>query len=211
MTAPHGRSAPPRLLGAVLAGGEGRRFGGPKAAAAVGGVPMVRRVVDALAAVTPRVVVVSSNPVPEAGPSAASVIPDVTPGKGPLGGLEAALREASVRGLDGVLLLACDLPAVTAELLTSVVDALEGVPAAAPSREGGGIEPLCAAYRAETLAAVERRLSSEDLSLHTLFKDVGGRAIPADELGARAAQLLNVNTPEDRRRAEALLRRGCDG
>jgi molybdopterin-guanine dinucleotide biosynthesis protein A len=169
---------------------------------------MVRRAVDALAAETSRVVVVSSKPVPEAGPAAMSVIPDVTPGKGPLGGLEAALREAAARGLDGVLLLACDLPAVTPALLAKVAEGLENASAVAPSREGGGIEPLCAAYRVETLAAVERRLSSEDLSLHALFRDVGGRASPAEELGESAAQLLNVNTPEDLPRAEALLGRG---
>ncbi len=167
---------------------------------------MVRSSVDAVAEVTSRVVVVSSKPVPEAGP-AATVIPDARPGKGPLAGLQAALREAATRGLDGVLLLACDLPLVTPALLARVAEGLEDAPAAAPSREGGGIEPLCAAYRVETLTAVERHLSSDDLSLHALFRDVGGRSIPAEELEGSATQLLNVNTPEDQRRAEALLGR----
>lgn len=169
---------------------------------------MVRRAVEALAAVTSEVVVVSSVPVPETG---TRVIPDRTVGKGPLGGLEAALREARARGHDGVLLLACDLPMVTSEMLAKVAGALSGSPAAAPSRGSGGIEPLCAAYSLETLAAVERRLSSDDLSLHALFRDVGGQVVPAEDLGARGTELVNVNTPEDRRRAEALLRDRSDG
>jgi CTP:molybdopterin cytidylyltransferase MocA len=44
--------------GLLLAAGEGRRFGGPKQLAAVGGRPLVEHALDALTAVLPRVVVV---------------------------------------------------------------------------------------------------------------------------------------------------------
>jgi molybdopterin-guanine dinucleotide biosynthesis protein A len=196
-----------RLLGAVLAGGEGRRFGGPKAGVLVGGVPMVRRAVEAMAAVTDEVVVVSSVPVPEAG---VPRLADRTPGKGPLGGLEAALREASARGREGVLLLACDLPLVRSSLLRAVAGALGGAPAVAPRREGGGVEPLCAAYALEVLGAVARRLSSADLSLHALFREVGGRLVDAELPEGSRDAFLNVNTPDDRRVAEARLREGED-
>lgn len=198
-----GGGAAPLLLGAVLAGGAGRRFGGRKAGALVGGRPMVRRAVEALAAVTGDVVVVSPTPVPEGG---VPVVADRTPGKGPLGGLEAALHEAAARGRDGVLLLACDLPLMRPWLLEAVARALRGVRAAAPKREGGGIEPLCAAYSLDVLEAVERRLASADLSLHALFRDVGGRAIDPKPPEAGHDELLNVNTPEDRRLADARVR-----
>jgi len=207
VTDPHLPAAGSRLLGAVVAGGAGRRFGRPKAGAQVAGAPMVQWVVAALATVTSDVVVVSSAPVPGAG---VPVVPDRTPGTGPLGGLESALREADARGLEGVLLLACDMPLVTSDLLDRVATALEGVLAAAPSRGDMGIEPLCAAYRLASLQAVRRRLSSGDLSLHALFRDVGGRVIPREELG-EAGQLLNVNTAEDRSRAEAILLRRRNG
>ena len=111
-----------RLLGAVLAGGRGRRFGGPKAEASVDGIPMVGRAVAALSEVVGEVVVVSSRPV---GPVEATVIPDQTSDAGPLGGLEAALLHARASGYEGVLLLACDLPLVGPELLTAVGAALE--------------------------------------------------------------------------------------
>lgn len=192
-----------RLLGAVLAGGEGGRFGGPKADALVGGLPMVRRAVEAMAAVTDDVVVVSSAPVPDVG---VPVVADRSPGKGPLGGLEAALHEAAARGREGVLLLACDLPLMRPSLLEAVAGALGGSPAAAPRRKGGGIEPLCAAYALEVLDAVVHRLSSSDLSLHALFREVGGRVLGAELPAGGHDALLNVNTPEDRRTAEIRLR-----
>lgn len=194
-----GDDVEPRLLGAVLAGGEGRRFGGRKAGALVAGRAMVRRAVDVVASVTGDVVVVSSTPVPEV---ACAVVADRTPGKGPLGGLEAALHEATARGRTGVLLLGCDLPLMRPPLLRSVARALPGAPAVAPERTGGGIEPLCAAYSLEVLDVVQRRLSSDDLSLHTLFREVGGRVVTVE---AKHYELLNVNTPEDRRRAEVCL------
>lgn len=193
-----------RLLGVVLAGGEGRRFGGPKADEPVAGVSLVRRAVTSLSAVVDQVVVVSSRPVADA---PVEVLPDATPGAGPLGGLQTALETAEERGLDGVFVLACDLPLMDVGLLRSLREALgEDHVALAPQRRGGGVEPLCAIYRVEARAAVEEGLRSDDRSLHALFRDLGGVALGPADLGAPAAEtFLNVNTPADLARAEAAL------
>lgn len=195
----------PRLLGAVLAGGEGRRFGGPKADVAVAGVSLVRRAVETLGRVVDTVVIVSSRPVEDA---PVEVLADAEPGAGPLAGLASALDAAAERGLDGVLVLACDLPLVEARTLTVVRDALAGTDGAvAPRRPGGGVEPLCAAWSVGVRDAVRRRLASEDRSLHALFRDVAGSPIPTGQLPRNAgSSFLNVNTPDDRERAEAALR-----
>lgn len=194
---------PSRLLGAVLAGGEGRRFGGPKAGALVGGLSLLERAVATLREVVADVVVVSSRPVPEIG---VPVIPDRVAGAGPLGGLDAALRAARDRGYEGVLLVACDLPLLSGVVLGRVAEALGDHPAAAPERPTGGIEPLCAAYRVSLLPTVEARLAQEDRSLHALFREARGRAVPATRIDAPESTFLNVNTPDDRVRAEAALR-----
>ena len=187
-----------RLLGAVLAGGLSRRYGRPKHAEVVGGTPMVQRAVALLAPVTEQVVVVSSRPVD--GLDGALVIPDLIEGKGPLGGLHSALHHATNAGLDGVFLLAGDLPLVDAHVVGTLTET-PGHAALAPLRGAEGIEPLCAAYSVDVLAAVERRMESDDLSLHALFREVDGHSL---EMGARA--FLNVNTPADRDRAEAAIR-----
>lgn len=199
--------SPPRLLGAVLAGGEGRRFGGPKADAGLGGKSMVRRAVEALAPVVEDVVILSSRPVAD---TAAPVIPDAAPGAGPLGGLVAALDEAEARGLDGVLLLACDMPLVETGMLARLSAAAEaaGAAAAAPERDGGGLEATCAVYRVSVADVARTRLASGDRSLHGLFRDVEGAILPLASLRADANSFLNVNTPADRERAEAALEPG---
>ena len=195
----------PRLLGAVLAGGEGRRFGGQKGDALVGGVTMVGRAAAALRDWVEDVVVVSSRPLAAA---PARVIPDRVSGAGPLGGLDAALVEAEAMGLDGVFLLACDLPLVSPAVVGKVVSSLGAAAAAAPAREPSGVEPLCAVYAMRVRASVEARLEGPDRSLHALFREVGGRVVPAEYLGDGAqATFLNVNTPSDRDRAEAAISR----
>jgi molybdopterin-guanine dinucleotide biosynthesis protein A len=178
-------------------------MGGAKAETAVGRVPMLDRAVAAVRAVVDDVVVVSSRPLAACG---APVIPDRVEGAGPLGGLDAALRHARSRGLDGVLLVACDLPLLTPALLRGVAGALGDHLAAAPERPGGGVEPLCAAYRVGALDAVERRLGGTERSMQGLFRELGGVPLPAAELDVGEA-LLNVNTPEERERAEAALSR----
>lgn len=190
-----------RVLGAVLAGGRSRRYGADKSAARVAGLPMVERVLSVAAAVADEVVLVSSRPV--AGAETAPRIPDRVPGRGPLGGLHAALHEARDRGMDAVLLLPCDLPLVSTALLRSLLKARGGAPAVAPARDGGTTQVLCAVYGVEVLPAVERRVRGEDRSLQGLFREVGGRPLSLAELGVRdEGTLLNVNTPEERRRAD---------
>ena len=193
----------PRLLGAVLAGGEGRRFGGPKGDAPVGGMPMAARAVAALRPWVEEVVVVSSRPLAAA---SARVIPDRVSGAGPLGGLDAALIEAEALGLDGVFLLACDLPLVSSSLVGKVVACLGAAGAAAPARAPSGVEPLCAVYGLGVRPSVEALLNGPDRSLHALFREVGGRVVSAEFLGDGAqAAFLNVNTQSDRDRAEAAI------
>lgn len=194
----------PRLLGAVLAGGEGRRFGGPKAEADVGGMPLVDRAVETLRTVVDDVVIISARPL-SAPP--APVVADRVPGLGPLGGLDAALNAAQEGGYHGVLLVACDLPLLTPALLRRVAGSLGDHPAVAPQRQAGGVEPLCAAYTVALLPEVTKRLDQEDRSLHSLFRAVEGHTIPSWRLGTPGASFLNVNTPEDRVRAETAMAR----
>src|SRR5215211_755209 len=106
------------ISAAILAGGRARRLGGAdKAALAIGGARIIDRQLAALSAVADDVRIVANDRDRYAG-LGVRVIPDALPGRGPLGGLHAALLDAAH---DRVLVLACDLPFVTAALLERLV------------------------------------------------------------------------------------------
>ena len=192
-----------QLLGAVLAGGQGRRYGGDKSNAMVGGRPLVERSISALEQVVEDVVVVTSRQLPDS--IVVPCIPDRFVDAGPLGGLHAALHTAGEYGSSGVLLLACDMPLITPEVLHAILTAMDDVPAIAPLREEG-IEPLCAAYLIDTLQTAEELLLGNDLSLHRFFREVGGISIDLEGLGVECRDVfLNVNEQSDCIRANGLL------
>lgn len=187
----------PALLGAVLAGGESRRFGRDKTREPLGGLTLVERAARTLEEVCGRVVVVSSRPIRTERPT----LPDLRPPCGPLGGVEAALQEAERLRLGGAFVLACDLPLVTARTVRTVIAALGDAEAAAPLRAGTpSMEPLCAAYRTSCLAVASTLLDGGTRAAHALFARVGGV-----EVACPPEELLNVNERADRDRAEALL------
>lgn len=210
MTRAQGPEGGTRVLAAILAGGRSRRFGADKSAARVGGLPMVARVREAAARVADEVVLVSSRPV--AGAEEAPRIPDRVPGLGPLGGLHSALHEARDRGLGAVLLLACDLPLVSAELLDALVRARGGAAALAPLDREGVPQVLCSVWDVATLSVAEDRLAGDDRSLQALFREVGGEGVGLEALGRDAGRdLLNVNTPEEWNRARRLAEHPTGG
>ena len=100
------------ILGAILAGGQARRFGSDKALAPFNGTPMIDHVIAALRNVTDEIVVCGRAD------AQWRALPDKPrPGLGPLGGLNAALEFARTCGFRQVMTLPCDTPAVEPGLL----------------------------------------------------------------------------------------------
>jgi molybdopterin-guanine dinucleotide biosynthesis protein A len=92
-----------RALGAILAGGQGRRFGSDKAAAMLGGKPLIEHVADALIGQVETLVVVGRS-----WPGLSRLDDRPEGALGPLAGLNAALHHAQAIGLDGVVSAGCD-------------------------------------------------------------------------------------------------------
>lgn len=190
-------------VGAVLAGGESRRFGSDKATALIGGVPLVERAARTLARVFPEVVIVSSR---DPAATAWRHVRDERVGKGPLAGIEAALRYAAAHGAAGAFVLACDLPLVNETIVTAVVAALGDRRAAAAVGKGDHRwEPLCALYRVECLPEISAALDRGELAARAVLD-----AIAAAAVDMPSELFLNVNTPGDHVRATEVLEHGAE-
>lgn len=200
----------PRLLGAILAGGESRRFGSPKALAVVGGLTLAERARRSLVPHVGAVILVCNDPRVGRALAPLPTREDLRPGLGPAGGVLTALHEARGRGCRGALVLACDLPLVPSGLLGVLADRLGHEAPVAPASPGPlGFEPLCGAYPVASLDAVVAFLEEGTGPAHALFRSLGGQVLPPEGLAPwadPAEAFLNVNTRADARRAEARLR-----
>ena len=199
------RPLPP--LGVILAGGASRRFGAPKAFATVGGQRIVDRVLGALSAVVPEIAVSANEPALYQDLDL-DVIPDRHAGIGPLAGIHAALRHAVERGWPGALVVACDLPYVTGDVLRLVVRRASVSPADAivPESQGRrGVEPLCAFYSVDCIPVVEGMIAQGGRRAHQLLERVRTDRIPLDDIRAVGDPRIlfhNVNTVSDLNVAE---------
>jgi len=134
------------------------------------------------------------------------VVEDQYAGRGPLAGIDAALQ-ATATPLN--LVLAVDLPFLTASFLTYLVEqsrlskALVTVPQA-----GKGFQPLCAVYHQGLRGAVRRALEQGENKIDSLFSAVPVRVISEAELQGRgfsASLFDNLNTKRDLEGAQRRL------
>jgi molybdopterin-guanine dinucleotide biosynthesis protein A len=188
------------LTAAILAGGHARRLGGrDKSALPIDGVSILARQLAAIAAVTPHVMLVGGGEAPDAA-AGVPVVPDRLPGAGALGGLYTALIEA--RG-DQVLVVACDMPFLTAAFLEHLAAAGRDVDAAVP-RDDSGMHPLCASYARSAAPRLRAAIERGSLGVIDAVSSLDPRIIGPDELARfdpDGRLLLNVNTPADYERA----------
>jgi molybdopterin-guanine dinucleotide biosynthesis protein A len=192
-----------RISGTILAGGRARRLGGvDKAALVIGAERIIDRQLAALSTVADDIRIVANDPARYEGLGVA-VIRDAIPGAGALGGLYSALLHAAH---DWVLVLACDLPFVTRELLgrlaVEATCAGDDIDAVVP-RSTRGLEPLCAVYRTRCAPAMEARIARGELRIAGALDDLRVREVGPAALAQydEGALFENINTPHDYERA----------
>lgn len=185
----------PEITGIVLAGGQSRRMGFNKAEALVHGRSMLVHMMDKLRVITPLILVSSGNltypdiEYPQ--------IPDEYPDCGPLGGIYSVLK-ASTTDLN--LVVSCDIPLVTVEILTYIVEKAEVSKASitAPMDEYGQLHLLCGVYHKNILPFMEQQLKLKALKLKNLaaLTPIETVVISKEHPFYDEHAFKNVNTPD---------------
>lgn len=194
------------LDGVVLAGGRSRRLGADKASLQFGDAPLLRIVVDQVAQLCDQVVVAVDRPqrYREMG-LAARFVTDLSPGHGPLSGLQSGLQAC---GTKHVLVVACDLPFLSAKLLRYMADLPRSYQALVPWL-GGRWHPLHSIYARSCLEAVDAMLAGGSGSMRELLARLDVRRLDKRELrrlDPDGLSLLNLNRRSDVTRARAIWR-----
>lgn len=184
------------LTAVILAGGASRRMGRDKANLEVDGLTLLERTAAlAQAAGLPVLIVGRSRPA-DWSLDGVQFVKDAQPRQGPLGGLHTALTQ--VQG--PVLVLACDMPRLSADALRWLI--AEGQ----SERVGeyglitinsGQWEPLFSVYTPRCLPLIKERIQEGRLSLHGLIEAGDFQLVEAPSW--IEPLLLNVNTPEELR------------
>jgi len=188
------------VIAAVLAGGAASRMSGEKAEALLAGRRLAEYPTAALtrAGLKPFLVTKADRPLSISGVE--TVIEPREP-RHPLLGIATALRAA---GGAAVLVVACDLPMLPAEMLAWLADKRG---AAVIPQVDGRLQPLAALYRPECLAVIEAGINS-GRSVTSTVLDLGPVVIEEPELarfGDPETSFHNVNTRADLAWAERHL------
>lgn len=179
---------------AILAGGKGERLGGvPKGLLRREGRTLIEAQLE-LGAGFDEALVVANDPEPyrEWG----RIVPDLLPGRGAPGGLHAALAHARS---EWVLVLACDMPFVTSEVLEQLLEGQGPQIDVVAYQVDGSLQPLPSLWRRAIAPEVGRLLEGQP-SLRALceafrLQRIEGEALGRIDPGRRA--VLSVNRPED--------------
>lgn len=184
-----GPPMPATLL--VLAGGESRRMGRPKALLPVGDATLVEWLAARLAPGFAHLLI-SAREESQVPPGLhPHLVRDLHRAAGPLAGLEAGLAASPH---DVLLAVACDMPAITPDLARRLVAAAQdsGADAAVP-RAGGRPEPACAAYRGSAAGPIAAALREGRLRVTDALEDLRVCWLDVED----PALFTNLNTPED--------------
>jgi molybdopterin-guanine dinucleotide biosynthesis protein A len=185
----------PAIGAVVLAGGNGNRMGGvDKGSLRLGGVSLLEHALAATAAAQQTVVV--GDPAPAS--RRVTWTRERPAGGGPAAGLLAGL-EALAREPDLVLVLAVDMPWVTAATADRLVEAVRrrgtAVDGAVLVDADGRLQPLAAAYRPTALQRSRDPIAAGGLSMRRLLAGLRLCEVPAVGDEAR-----DVDTWRDLRR-----------
>jgi len=198
----------------VLAGGVSSRLGQDKGIVQLANKPLIRHVLDKIKnLVDETLVIVSSKAQAEKYMrtlgSDANVIIDDARIHGPLAGAAVGFEQACGKYS---LLLACDTPFASRDILQLLLDLCINRNAAIPRWPNCYIEPLQAVYCTEAaLRASEEALTSGEVKMQTMVDRLRGvryvSTLVLEQLDSELNTFFNVNTALDLKKAETILKR----
>jgi molybdopterin-guanine dinucleotide biosynthesis protein A len=194
----------------ILAGGFSRRFGVDKVFVEFSGKPLVRYVIETARELADETLVVAgieqSRRLLEFSNGEFTVLVDRLNVKSPLAGAYTGLERA--RG-EISLLLACDTPLLSKDVLRLLLQLSPEHDAVIPKWPNGNIEPLQATYStSKALDAANEALRNNELRMYDAIRRLGNTLyVSTDTLRKYDPELHtfeNINTPDDLRRVERI-------
>ena len=191
--------------GAILAGGESRRFGQDKARVILGGQELIVRVLATLEEVCEEVLIVT-RVARRFGHLEVPVVSDMVKGSGSLGGLLTALVHAR---FERCCVVGCDMPFLNASLMGRMCEKVSDFDVVVPVWRGE-LQPLHAIYSKRCVPRIRKRILRQDLRIVDFFPGVPTLRIEQDlwkDLDPDGWSFMNINTRAEFDQAQLQLER----
>ncbi len=180
------------VTGIILAGGKSSRMGYDKGLAEIDGRKIIERVYGVLKQVADQVIIISNNDAYHY--MGLPVFGDIYKEKGPLSGIYTGLAHS---GTERNLVVACDMPFVSVELLKNILDRSEDYDIVVPT-VNNDMEPLCGFYRKEINGKLKELIEQHRLPVHIAVKNFNMLEFTVtDKEMLDAGVFTNINKPED--------------
>ena len=181
----------PELSAYILCGGKSSRMGEEKGLVDFHGKPFVQRILEAVFPTVSNAVLVTRNQA--YGLFQLEMIPDLVEDKGPVGGIYTALSHASSQR---VLILSCDIPKITAEVVSFLVEKARREPAKITFLSDGQSDyPLTGVYPRQCLESFKISTERNELKLRRLVESLPHQRVELDN--ERVSSLQNINSKTD--------------
>lgn len=201
----------------ILAGGESKRLGIEKGLLEISGKPLIRHIYDRIVKLVDEVIIVVSTA--EQLDRYAKIftqneVLQVTDEKGTEGPLAGMITGFHVATEEYSLLLPCDAPFISKDVIALLLELSQGYDAVVPRWPNGYIEPLHAVYqtrRALRVAREEYSKGRRDLRavLEKLQNVLYLSTLVVKEIDPKFLTFLNINNISDLRRAEQMSKKSA--
>lgn len=197
----------------ILGGGFSRRLGRDKGLIVLKGKPLLLHVVERVSQVVDEIVVVVSSQIQKKNfttvlEGEASIVIDKTESQSPLVGAMTGFENAQG---EYSLLLPCDTPLVSTQIVQFLLEMCTNRSAAIPRWPNGYIEPLQAAYQTKSaLAAEKTALKQGKLNMQSMIDNLKRvryiSTMVLEQMEPKLLTFFNINTPQDLKKAETLIK-----
>jgi molybdopterin-guanine dinucleotide biosynthesis protein A len=178
------------ITGLLLAGGKSSRMGEDKGFLLLNGKPFIQYSIDALKPFVSEIIIVSDNPSYDA--FGLKRINDLTKDSGPVAGICAGLEASSN---DYNLVLSCDIPLITPEILQTIIDAIDDTSEIIQVESNGKSMPLIALYKRQVKDRFNKLLVEDERRLRIAIESCKSKNVVLKK--ALEICTMNVNTKND--------------
>jgi len=177
----------------ILSGGKCSRISITKSFIKLGNKTIIEDIIDTLTQMFDSIIVVANEQEKYSELKVSSVVRDIIPHKGPLGGIYTGLVNS-----DSIynFVVACDMPFIESQLISLLLNHIDGYDIIVPEYNGF-IEPLYGIYSKNCINIILDHIKKNDLKVRNIFQKLKVKYVDCNRLPDAHNAFFNINTPKD--------------